>query len=302
MLSRMKPLIANRYLYLMLLPVILYFIIFEYKPMYGAIIAFKDFNPYQGIWDSPWAGFKHFQRFFESYYFWRLLKNTFLMSFYSLIVIFPASITFALLLNEIRIKAFKSVVQTISYLPHFISLIVICGMIIDFTKPDGIINGLLQAIGVIQEPIQFLILPEWFRTIYVGSGLWQSVGWNSIIYLAALSGINPSLYEAAVVDGAGRWKQLIHITIPGIMPTVLILLILNVGTLLNVGWDKIILLYNPATYDTADVISTFVYRRGIMEADYSFSAAVGLFNSVINFSLLVIANRISRKTTESSLW
>lgn len=299
---KLKPIIANRYLYLMLVPVVIYFILFEYKPMYGAIIAFKDFNPFRGIWDSPWVGFKHFERFFESYYFWRLLRNTFLMSFYSLIIIFPASIGFALLLNELRVKAFKSVVQTISYLPHFISLIVICGMIIDFTKPTGIINSLLMNIGLVNEPITFLILPEWFRTLYVGSGLWQSIGWNSIIYLAALSGINPSLYEAAVVDGAGRFKQLIHITLPGILPTVMILFILNIGTLLNVGWDKIILLYNPATYETADVISTFVYRRGIMEADYSFSAAVGLFNSIINFTLLVVANRISRKTTESSLW
>lgn len=297
-----RRIIENRYLYLMLLPAVLYYVIFEYKPMYGAIIAFKNFNAYVGIWDSPWVGFQHFQRFFESYYFGRLLKNTFLMSFYSLIIIFPASIGFALLLNELRSKMFKSVVQTISYLPHFISLIVICGMIIDFTKPGGVINSALLSLNIISEPIQFLILPEWFRTIYVGSGLWQTIGWNSIIYLAALSGISPSLYEAAVVDGAGRFKQLIHITLPGIMPTILILLILNVGTLLNVGWDKIILLYNPGTYETADVISTFVYRRGVMEADYSFSAAVGLFNSLINFALLVIANRISRKTTESSLW
>nr|WP_245238054.1 ABC transporter permease subunit [Paenibacillus etheri] len=286
----------------MLLPTVLYFLIFEYKPMYGAIIAFKNFNPYLGITDSPWVGFKNFEKFFESYYFLRLLKNTFLMSFYSLIFIFPASLTFALLLNELRLKKLKSFLQTVSYLPHFISLIVICGMIIDFTKPGGIINSLLLGIGLISEPIQFLILPEWFRTIYVGSGMWQSLGWNSIIYLAALSGINPSLYEAAVVDGAGRWKQLMNITLPGILPTVLILLILNVGTLLNVGWDKIILLYNPGTYVTADVISTFVYRRGVMEENYSFSAAVGLFNSVINFTLLVLANRISRKTTESSLW
>ncbi|KTD85865.1 sugar ABC transporter permease [Paenibacillus etheri] len=293
---------SNRYLYLMLLPTVLYFLIFEYKPMYGAIIAFKNFNPYLGITDSPWVGFKNFEKFFESYYFLRLLKNTFLMSFYSLIFIFPASLTFALLLNELRLKKLKSFLQTVSYLPHFISLIVICGMIIDFTKPGGIINSLLLGIGLISEPIQFLILPEWFRTIYVGSGMWQSLGWNSIIYLAALSGINPSLYEAAVVDGAGRWKQLMNITLPGILPTVLILLILNVGTLLNVGWDKIILLYNPGTYVTADVISTFVYRRGVMEENYSFSAAVGLFNSVINFTLLVLANRISRKTTESSLW
>ncbi|CQR55686.1 ABC transporter permease [Paenibacillus riograndensis] len=298
----LKRLMSNRYLYLMLLPTVLYFLIFEYKPMYGAIIAFKDFNPFSGVAGSPWVGFKNFEKFFESYYFFRLLKNTFLMSFYSLLFIFPASLAFALLLNELRLKKLKSFLQTVSYLPHFISLIVICGMIIDFTKPGGIINSLLLGIGIISEPIQFLILPEWFRTIYVGSGMWQSLGWNSIIYLAALSGINPSLYEAAVVDGAGRWKQLTHITLPGILPTVLILLILNVGTLLNVGWDKIILLYNPGTYVTADVISTFVYRRGVMEADYSFSAAVGLFNSVINFTLLVLANRISRKTTENSLW
>lgn len=298
----LKRIAANRSLYLMLLPTVLYFLIFEYKPMYGAIIAFKNFNPFVGIADSPWVGFANFTKFFESYYFWRLLKNTFLLSFYSLLFIFPASLGFALLLNELRLKKLKSFVQTVSYLPHFISLIVICGMIIDFTKPGGIINSLLLGIGIIAEPIQFLILPEWFRTIYVGSGLWQSVGWNSIIYLAALSGINPSLYEAAVMDGAGRWKQLTHITLPGILPTVLILLILNVGTLLNVGWDKIILLYNPGTYVTADVISTFVYRRGVMQADYSFSAAVGLFNSVINFTLLVVANQISRKTTESSLW
>ncbi|WP_408637998.1 ABC transporter permease [Paenibacillus sonchi] len=298
----LKRMMSNRYLYLMLLPTVLYFLIFEYKPMYGAIIAFKDFNPFSGVAGSPWVGFKNFEKFFESYYFFRLLKNTFLMSFYSLLFIFPASLAFALLLNELRLKKLKSVLQTVSYLPHFISLIVICGMIIDFTKPGGIINSLLLGIGIISEPIQFLILPEWFRTIYVGSGMWQSLGWNSIIYLAALSGINPSLYEAAVVDGAGRWKQLTHITLPGILPTVLILLILNVGTLLNVGWDKIILLYNPGTYVTADVISTFVYRRGVMEADYSFSAAVGLFNSVINFTLLVLANRISRKTTENSLW
>ncbi|MBD2843687.1 sugar ABC transporter permease [Paenibacillus sp. IB182496] len=293
---------ANRGLYLMLLPVVAYFLIFEYKPMYGAIIAFKQFNAYAGIADSPWVGFQHFERFFESYYFWRLLKNTFLLSLYSLLFIFPAALVFALLLNELRHKKLKSVVQTISYLPHFISLIVICGMIIDFTKPGGIINSALLALGVVDSPIQFLILPEWFRTIYVGSGLWQSVGWNSIIYLAALSGINPSLYEAAVIDGADRWKQLLHITLPGILPTVLILLILNIGQLLNIGWDKIILLYNPSTYPTADVISTFVYRRGIMEADYSFSAAVGLFNSVINFTLLLAANRISRKATKTSLW
>jgi putative aldouronate transport system permease protein len=297
-----KQVLANRYLYIMLLPVVTYFIIFDYRPMYGAIIAFKNFNPYLGVWDSPWAGFKHFYNFFESYYFLRLLKNTLLISMYSLLIIFPASIIFALLLNEVRSRLFKSAVQTISYLPHFISLIVICGMVIDFVQPDGIINRMIMALGLREDPVQFLILPEWFRTLYIGSGLWQSLGWNSIIYLAALSGINPSLYEAAVVDGANRWRQLSNVTIPGILPTILILFILNVGSLMSIGWDKIILLYNPSTYETADVISTFVYRRGILQADYSFSAAVGLFNSVINFTLLIIANRISRKTTESSLW
>nr|WP_309119535.1 ABC transporter permease subunit [Paenibacillus sp.] len=286
----------------MLLPVVVYFLLFEYKPMYGALIAFKNFNPYQGVWDSPWVGFKHFLHFFESHYFVRLLRNTLLLSVYSLVFIFPASIAFALLLNELRLKRLKSVVQTLSYLPHFISLIVIAGMIVDFTQPDGIMNRVLMAVGFISEPISFLILPEWFRTLYIGSGLWQSVGWNSIIFLAALAGINPSLYEAAVIDGADRWKQLVHVTLPGILPTILILLILNIGSLMNVGWDKIILLYNAATYETADVISTFVYRRGIINADYSFSAAVGLFNSAINFALLLLANRISRKTTENSLW
>ena len=292
----------NKYLYIMLVPVVAYFIVFEYVPMYGAIIAFKNFNPFQGIWGSSWAGLKHFEQFFESYYFFRLLRNTVLLSVYSLLFMFPAAIVFALLLNEVRNRWFKSWVQTLSYMPHFISLVVICGMILDFLQPDGIINRMLVALHIVKEPINFMILPEWFRTIYIGSGLWQSVGWNSIIYLAALSAINPTLYEAAVVDGANRWKQLWHVTLPGIMPTVIILLILNVGHLMSVGFDKIILLYNPATYETADVISTFVYRRGVLEANYSFSAAVGLFNSVINFALLVTANRISRKMTESSLW
>jgi putative aldouronate transport system permease protein len=298
----LRELVKNKYLYLMLLPVMAYFILFEYMPMYGSIIAFKDFNPYQGIWGSPWAGFKNFEQFFNSYYFFRLLKNTLLLSIYSLILIFPAAIVFALMLNEIKSKAYKSVVQTLSYLPHFISLVVVCGVILDFLQPIGLINRMIMALGITDQPVNFLILPQWFRTIYISSGMWQSVGWNSIIYLAALAGINPSLYEAAVVDGAGRWRQIWNITLPGILPTIVILLILNIGNLMSVGFDKIILLYNPATYITADVISTFVYRRGILESSYSFSSAVGLFNSVINFALLLAANRMSRKTSESSLW
>ena len=270
--------------------------------MYGAIIAFKDFNAFVGVWDSKWVGFKHFQQFFESYYFWRLLRNTILLSLYQLIFAFPAAIILALVLNEVRNQAFKKFVQSVSYLPHFISLVVVCGMLIDFLQPDGIINILLLKAGFIDTPINFLILPEWFRTIFVASGIWQGIGWSSIIFLAALAGINPSLYEAAFVDGAGRWKQMLHITLPGIMPTIIILLILNIGSFMAIGSDKIILLYNPATYETADVIGSFVFRRGIMEANYSFTAAVGLFNSVINLILLVTVNQVAKKKAESSLW
>jgi len=297
-----KEITKNRSLYIMLIPVILYFVLFQYKPMYGVIIAFKDFNPFVGVWDSKWVGFKHFEQFFQSYYFGRILRNTVLMSLYQLIFAFPAAIILALLLNEVKNQAFKRIVQSISYLPHFISLVVVSGMIIDFLQPDGIINRLIVAAGLMKEPINFLIMPEWFRTVFISSGIWQGIGWSSIIYLAALSGINPSLYEAAVVDGAGRWKQMLHITLPGLMPTIIILLIINIGSFMVVGFDKIILLYNPATYETADVIGSFVFRRGILEANYSFTAAVGLFNSMINFILLILVNQIAKKKAESSLW
>lgn len=301
--SRMvRKILLHKYLYLMLAPVVAFFIIFSYIPMYGAIIAFKDFNPYQGITGSPWVGMKYFEEFFNSYYFSRLLRNTFLLSLYSLLFIFPGSIIFALLLNELRNRLLKSVFQTISYLPYFVSLIVICGMIVDFTSTDGIINRVLTFLGLVQTPIDFLSFSSWYRTIHVGSSLWQYVGWNSIIYLAALAGINPSLYEAAAIDGASRWKQLIHITLPGIRSTIIILLILNIGSLMDTNWEKILLLYSPSTYETADVISTYVYRRGVQEGNYSFSSAVGLFNSAINFLLLVVANYWSRRKTSSSLW
>lgn len=206
----------------------------------------------------------------------------------------------ALLLNEIRREKFKRVVQTVTYLPHFISLVVICGMIIDFTSTDGLINSILVNFGV--EPVNWLTKPEWFRSIYIGSGVWQSIGWDSIIYLAALSGIDPSLYEAATVDGAGRWKQLLHITLPGIAPTIVIMLILNIGGLMSVGYEKIILLYNPMTWETSDVISSYVYRKGLIGADYSFSTAVGLLESAVGFVLLVLANKFSKKISEVSLW
>lgn len=290
----------NKYVYIMAIPLILFYAIFHYAPMYGAIIAFKDFTPAKGIIDSPWVGLKHFKNFFSSMYFGRVLRNTILINLYSLIFGFPAPIILALLLNEIRNEKFKKSVQTISYLPHFISIMVICGMLVDFLARDGIITDLIVLFG--GERDNFLMRPELFRTIYVSSGIWQHVGWDSIIYLAALTGIDPELYEAARIDGATRWKQTWHITLPGIAPTIIILLILRIGGMMSVGFEKIILLYNDATMETADVISSFVYRKGLLEFSYSFSAAVGLFNSIINFILVISVNRISRKVSETSLW
>lgn len=290
----------NKYVYLMAIPMVVYFILFHYMPMYGIVIGFKDFSPRIGIWDSPWVWFKHFKEFFNSLYFLRTIRNTALLSLYSLLWGFPASIILALLLNEIRREKFKRCIQTITYLPHFISLVVICGLIVDFTSTDGLFNAVLSNFGM--EASNWLTKPEWFRTIYIGSGVWQSIGWDSIIFLAALSGIDPSLYEAAKIDGAGRWKQMLHVTLPGLMPTIVIMLILNIGGLMSVGYEKIILLYNSLTYETADVISSYVYRKGLQGGDYSFSTAVGLFESIIGFTLLIVANKLSKKITEQSLW
>lgn len=287
-------------IFMMSIPMVVYFILFHYIPMYGVIIAFKDFNPGKGILASQWVGLKHFKAFFGSHYFFRLMRNTILLSFYSLVWGFPAPIIFALLLNEVVNKPFKKTVQTITYMPHFISLVVVCGLIKDFTAADGVINDIIVFFG--GERRSLLIDPSLFRTIYISSGIWQSLGFNSIIYLAAISGISQELYEAAIIDGASRWKQTIHITIPSIAPTIIILLILQIGNLMNVGFEKVLLLYNNSILETADIISTFVYRKGLMEFSYSYSAAVGLFNSVINCILLVLANVMSRKFTETSLW
>ncbi len=295
-----RDLVKYRYIYLMAIPVIAYYVIFHYVPIYGAVIAFKDFSPLLGILRSPWVGFKHFQDFFSSIYFWRILRNTLLISFYQLIFGFPAPILLALLLNEIRHGAFKKTVQTITYLPHFISLVVVCGMIKDFTMSGGAINDLVVWFG--GQRASLLQSPALFRSIYIISGIWQEIGWGSIIFLAALSGIDQGLYEAAAIDGAGRFKQMLHVTLPGLTPTIIILFILRIGRMLSVGFEKIILLYNPATYEVADVISTFVYRRGLQDFDWSFSAAVGLFNSVINFALLIMANNISKRVEKTSLW
>jgi putative aldouronate transport system permease protein len=291
----------NRYLILMVAPVVVYYFIFSYIPMYGAIIGFKDFSPGKGILGSPWVGFHWFLAFFRSVYFGRLIGNTLLLSLLSLLFSFPVPIVFALLLNEVKSGVFKRAVQTVSYMPHFISLVVVVGIIVNFLSPtDGIVNSLLRGIGL--EPVNFLGEPAWFRPLYIGSGIWQSFGWNSIIYMAALSSIDPQLYEASRIDGAGRWKQMLHVTLPGIRPTIVMLLILALGGLMNVGFEKIILMYNPSTYEVADVISTYVYRRGLLGAQYSFGAAVGLFNSVINFILLITVNRISKRVTDIGMW
>ncbi len=297
----MRSIYKSRYLYVLIIPVFIYYVIFQYVPMYGAQIAFKNFNPFQGIWGSPWVGFKYFTQFFESVYFLRLIRNTLAINIYNIVVGFPAPILLALMLNEVKNRVFKRTVQTVVYLPHFISTVVIVGMLVSFLSPrSGIVNMVIKSLG--GQPIQFLAQPGWFRSIYVWSGVWQEAGWGSIIYLAALAGIDPSLYEAAVVDGASRWKRLVHITIPCLIPTIIIMLILRMGGIFNVGFEKIMLMYNPVTYETADVISTYVYRRGILGAEYSFSTAIGLFNSVINFVTLITFNTISRKVSETSLW
>ncbi|MGB4369224.1 MAG: ABC transporter permease subunit [Caldicoprobacterales bacterium] len=291
----------DKYLLLLVAPVIIYYFIFNYIPMYGAIIAFKDFSPGDSILFSKWVGLKWFREFFRSVYFGRLISNTFILSGLSLIFSFPVPIIFALLLNEVKRKHLKRVVQTVSYLPHFISLVVMVGIMSNFLSPsDGIINNFLRRLGM--EPINFMGEPAWFRPLYIGSGIWQSFGWNSIIYMAALTSIDPQLYEAARIDGCNRWQEMRHITIPGLMPTAIMLLILALGNLMNVGFEKIILMYSPATYNVADVISTYVYRRGILSAQYSFGAAVGLFNSIINFILLITVNKISRRYTQIGLW
>ena len=269
-----KDLRKNKWKYIMILPVIIYIAVFCYKPMYGVIIAFKNFRPAVGIMDSPWVGLKHFITFFNDYNFWRILKNTFSISALSILFGFPAPILLALLINEIRNTKFKRAVQTISYMPYFISMVIICGLIKTFCQSDGIITDLVVALG--GERVNLLASKNWFYPIYIISNIWQNIGWDSIIYLAALAGIDQEQYEAARVDGAGRIRQIISVTLPGLMPTITILFILKMGNILNVGFEKILLLYSPTTYEVADVISTYVYRIGILDANFSYSTAIGL--------------------------
>ena len=288
-------------LYLLIFPVIVYFLVFHYYPMYGVQIAFRNFVATKGILGSPWVGLRHFKRFFNSFYFWRLIKNTLGIGIYELVVGFPIPIILALSINEVRNERFKRFVQNITYAPHFLSTVVVVGLVFMFLSPShGVINNIIKALG--HEPISFMTEPKWFKTIYVLSGVWKSMGWNSIIYLAALSGVDPELHDAAKVDGASQLQRIRHINLPAIFPTIVTLLILNVGRILSVGFEKVFLMQNPLNLEASDVISTHVYRTGLQGAQYSYSAAVGLFNSVVNFVMLVTVNKLARRINETSLW
>lgn len=296
-----KDIKVNKAIYAIAIPGLLYYIIFHYAPMYGVIISFKDYQQNLGIFGSKWVGFQQYREFFGSIYAWRVIRNTLLINLYSLIFCFPLPIVLALMLNEVRKMWFKKSVQTITYLPHFISLVVTCGMIVDFVSSRGFITNFVNMLTGSNYK-NLLHEAQLFRTIYIVSALWKNIGWSSIIYLAAISGIDMELYEAASIDGAKKMRQLWHVTIPGIAPTIIILFIMEIGRMMTVGSDKIILLYNPVIYETADVISSHVYRKGLVENDPSYSAAVGLFNSVINCILVYSANWFSRRVSETSLF
>lgn len=295
-----KRLLQQRVLILMLLPAMLITFIFHYIPLTGIVIAFKKYNVAKGIWGSDWVGLRWFEMFFKNPFSPRILKNTILLGVFSFLWTFPAPIVLALLFNEIKHSWFKRLAQTISYLPHFISTIIIVGMLKVFASETGLFNEVVAWFG--QMPIQFFAEPGWFRTLFIGSGLWQGIGWGTIIYLAALAGVPNDLYEAATIDGATRWKKVWYITIPAIMPTVMLLFILSIGGIMGTDAQKVLLMYSPLTYETADVLDTYIFREGIEGGQYSYTAAIGIFTSLISFFLLYLTNWISRKVSENSLW
>lgn len=292
----------HKQIYMILIPIVLFYILFCYFPIGGLVIAFKDLSPKKGIWGSNWVGFKHFMKFFNGVYAERLIRNTILLNLYDVIFGFPLPILLAVLIDELRSRKYQRIVQTISYLPHFISLVVICGLLRQFVARDGLFNYFISLFNPSYAPVNLLSTPRLFRTLYVGSNIWQGLGWNSIIYLAALSGVDPQLYEAVTIDGGNRFQKVWHISLPSILPTIIILFILRVGNMMNIGFEKVFLLYAEANYETSDVISTYVYRRGLLNNEPSFASAVGLFNSVINFILVVGVNALSRKVSETSLF
>ncbi|MGG4143171.1 ABC transporter permease subunit [Paenibacillus algorifonticola] len=291
----------DKYLLLMFSPIFIYYLVIMYFPMPGVIMAFKNFTPGKGIFSGDWVGLKWFIQFYDSIYFWRLLRNTFLLAFLPLLFGFPIPILFAICVVEIKNRAFKRFAQTITYLPHFISTVVIAGMLINFLSPtDGIVNILLGKVGL--EPINFMMEPGWFRTIFTSSDIWQSFGFSSIIYIAAIMSIDPEMYDSGKIDGVNKFQELWHLTLPSIKPTIIILLLLSLGGIMSVGFEKVYLLYNAATYETGDVLSTYVYRMGIIGQNYSFATAIGVFNSIITFILVFAANQLTRRATNMSLW
>ena len=296
----LKNVKRSRWLYLIFALPFLYFIVFKYGAMVWLVIAFEDFKAFKGVFGSKWVGLKWFKAFINDPYFWNIVKNTIVLNLWSIVICFPAPILLALLINEVKCRAFKKFTQTVSYLPYFLSTVVVCGFITNIVASDGLINQLLKAMGM--ETVTFLMEPGWFRPIYVLSELWQGCGWGSIIYLAALAGVDQQLYEAASIDGASKLQQLLHISLPGIVSVISIQFLLTIGRILSIGYEKIILLYNGATYETADVISTYVYRKGLVEFSFSYSTAVGLFNSLINLALVVAANQLSKRFAGESLF
>ncbi len=296
-----KNIKSHPLLYVMILPVIAYFVVYHYYPMYGLVISLFNYVPTKGIWKSDFVGLKNFSDFLSDPYFFRTMRNTIVINLQMLLFGFPFPIIFAILLNELAAIRLRRFTQTVTYMPHFISSVVICGLMLNFSGTNGVITSIICNITG-QEASNLFSHSDYFQPLYVLMCIWQEFGWDSIIYFAALSGLDPALYEAADIDGANRWKKIIHITIPGISPTIIILLILRIGNMMTLGWDKIILLYNPMIYEKADVISTYVYRIGLLNFQYSFATAVGFFNSVINFTLLMVANTISRKVNDTSLW
>lgn len=295
-----KDILRDKYLYILIIPCLLFYFFFAYKPLYGLQIAFKDYSLFKGIEASPWVGLDNFITFFKSPYVFRLIKNTLLINLYGLVIGFPIPIILALLFNEVRNKKFKRTAQTISYLPHFVSTVIVAGLVVNFLAPSGLINNIIAALG--GNRTYFLTQPEYFRGIFTGMNVWKESGFGAVIYIAALASIDPQLYEAAVVDGANRWKQTLHVTIPGILPTITIMLILRIGKMLSVGFESVLLLQQPATYETSDVISTYVYRLAIEKGTYDVAAAVDLFNAIIALILVFAANKISKKFSETSLW
>lgn len=286
-------------LYLMMIPGVVALIVFCYVPMYGIIIAFQDFNVFEGYFGSPWVGLQHFKTLFSDPYFFRLMKNTFLLGMLSFLFSFPAPLILALVINECRLNKFKSVVQSISYLPHFIPMVVMVGIMIELFGSYGVVNSVLNFFGI--ESISFFSKVQWFRPLYIGSAVWKGAGWGSIIYMGALTAIDTALYEAAEIDGASRWDRLVHITLPAIKPTVVTLFILDIGGIMKVGFEKVFLMYSPATYEVADVLSTYVYRQGIVNANFSYSSAVDLFNNVISVCFVLAANWFAKKLGEEGI-